>query len=44
MRRGKCLLGIWQEKLDEYIWRLAGSMINSELLVKELLQLDSLKL
>jgi hypothetical protein len=40
-RRGKCLLGVWQNKLDEYVWRLAGSMINSPLLVKELLQLDS---
>ena len=39
-RKGKCLLGIWQKQLPNYIQRLSGSMINSTLLVKELLQID----
>ena len=39
-RKGHCLLGIWEKQLNNYIQRLSGSMINSTLLVKELLQID----
>ena len=35
------MLGVWEKQLNNYIQRLSGSMINSTLLVKELLQIDN---